>query len=162
MPRTDSEGRGRMESPAASLGKHCYQKTTFTLSLLLRFPCWGLRGPLCLCIHSQGPLFTPSCGRGVSATASVVFWRKSWKGLAWGCTTSGMRGRHSSTEAGVVCNLPGRGTEQLGCNKIITLRSYSVEIRKNFNDFDRRYQAIVSQSPDFPRQLILQTWDCFA
>lgn len=32
MPRTDSEGRGRMESPAASLGKHCYH-TAFLYTL---------------------------------------------------------------------------------------------------------------------------------
>lgn len=45
-----------------------------------------------------------------------------------------------------MCHPPGRGTEQLGCNKIITARSYSVEIRRNFNDFGRRYQAMVNQS----------------
>lgn len=49
-----------------------------------------------------------------------------------------------------MCNLPGTGAEQLRCNKIITARSYSVEIRKNFNDFGRRYQAIVSQSAPLP------------
>lgn len=49
-----------------------------------------------------------------------------------------------------MCNLPGRAIHQLGCNEIITVRSYSVEIRKNFNDFGRRYQAIVSQSARLP------------
>lgn len=76
----------------------------------------------------------------------MVFQRNSCKGLAWGRTPSGMKGRHRITEAGVVLNLAGRGIEQLGYNKIITVQSYSVEIRKNFNDFCRRYQAIVSKS----------------
>jgi len=57
-----------------------------------------------------------------------------------------VKGRHRIPEAGVGRKLPGRGIEQLGYNKIITVQSYSVEIRKNFNDFCRRYQAIVSQS----------------
>lgn len=76
----------------------------------------------------------------------MVLQRTLCEELAWGCTPSGMKGRHGITEAGVVCNLAGRGIEQLGYNKIITVQSYSVEIRKNFNDFCRRYQAIVSQS----------------
>lgn len=76
----------------------------------------------------------------------MLFQRNSCKGLAWGRTPSGMRGRQRITEAAVVRNLAGRGIEQLGYNKIITVKSYSVEIRKNFNDFCRRYQAIVSQS----------------
>lgn len=150
MPRTDSEGRGRMESPAASPGKHCHH-TDFPYTLpATQVSMLGFERPTVFVHPQSGTIFTPSCGRGVCATTSVVFWRNSWKGLARGCTPSGMRGRHSTTEAGVVCNLPGKGTEQLGYNKIITVRSYSVEIRRNFNDFGRRYQAIVSQSLTSP------------
>lgn len=126
-------------------------KTSFMLSPLLRSPVntllagffWGL---WCMCMHSQWPFFTLYCGRGVSAAASMVFQRNSCKELAWGRTPRGMKGRHRISEACVVHNLAGRGIEQLGYNKIITVQSYSVEIRKNFNDFCRRYQAIVNQS----------------
>lgn len=55
-------------------------------------------------------------------------------------------GSHGTTTAGVVRNLAGRKAEQLRSNGIITVQSYSVEIRKNFNDFCKRHQAIVSQS----------------
>lgn len=92
-----------------------------------------------------GPFCTSSCGRGASAAAPMVFW-SSCTELAGGRTLSKASGSHGTTTAGVVCNLAGEKAEQLGSNGIITVQSYSVKIRKNFNDFCKRHQAIVSQS----------------
>lgn len=130
-------------------------KISFTLSLLLSSPGSTFQtgffwGPGCMCRHSQWSLAAPQCRRGVSAAARVAFQRNLREGLAWGRTRRGMKGRHRITEAGGAQNLAGKRIEQLQCNKIITVQSYSVEIRKNFNDFCRRYQAIVSQSAWLP------------
>lgn len=59
--------------------------------------------------------------RSFCSSIYIVFQRNSYKGLSWGCTLSGTKGRHGITEAGIACDLAGRDTEQLGSNKIITV-----------------------------------------
>lgn len=148
-PRTERECT-RMQFTATSLAQHRCPKDflrAFLVTQLCRqhIPSGFFCGPGCVCRPSQW-----WCRRGVSAAARMALQRNLREGLARGRTRHGMKGRHRITEAGGAQNLLGKGIEQVRGNKIITVQSYSVEIRKNFNDFCRRYQGIVSQSAWLP------------
>lgn len=131
-----------MGCPAASLGKHCYH-TGFLCTLPATQV--SMLGLFNICAPTARDHFS------LLPVSEKFVQQHLWcfgetPGKGWLVVVP-----QAGWEAGAVCHPPGRGTEQLGCNKIITVRSYSVEIRRNFNDFGRRYQAMVSQSARLPQ-----------
>lgn len=139
------ECRWRTGFAAASLGQRCYPNDSFPPLWLTR-SLQGFAEVQSRCMHSQW-LFSILTVTGELLQQHLRCLRAARVSEGWLRPYTERDERQArNPSAGVVCNLAGRGSEQLGYNKIITVQSYSIEIRKNFNDFCWRYQAIISQS----------------